>query len=71
MSTSQTTFPETQPALRARYRAMIANLFFGPVEAVPLRHTQNRLNFRRRDNGKVVSFARADVGESVFVEYFS
>jgi hypothetical protein len=51
-------------------RAMIGNLFFGPVEAVPNRHTASRLNFTRSDNGQRVSFARQDIGESVFVQYF-
>lgn len=37
---------------------------------MPLKHTSTRLNFRRLDTGVCVSFARSDVGESVFVEYF-
>ena len=64
------TIPHTRAALRQRLHAMIGNMFFGPVEAVPLGHSATKLKFRIVETGKEVSFDRSDLGESVFVEYF-
>ncbi len=64
------TIPAVRTAMRQQMHAMIGNLFFGPLEAIPLRHTATRLNFRTVETGKHVSFLRSELGESVFIEYF-
>jgi hypothetical protein len=51
-------------------RALIANLFFGPVEAIKVKQVKGRVYFLRMDNNKEISFALKDVGESVFIKYF-
>ena len=69
MSTTKT-IPEIRSAMRQKQHAMIGNMLFGPIEAIPLKHTDTKLNFRTVGTDKTVSFNRADLGESVFVEYF-
>lgn len=53
-----------------RPRAMIGNMFFEPIEAIPSGQTKRRLTFMRVDNGRRISFSKRDIGKSVFVEYF-
>jgi hypothetical protein len=68
---SQLTLKAVRPALRKQSRAMIGNLFFGPVEAVPIKSTKTTVSFRRCDNGEQITFPRDAVGDSVFIQYFT
>ena len=66
----QTTIPATRAASRKVLHAMIGNLFFGPVEAIQTKATPTHLTFKRVDNGATVKLARAELGESCFIQYF-